>query len=261
MSRNQILLGVIVAALLALGAAAWFIMGKPDTDPTAGSGSGGGPVTTADDRTLGDPKAPAVVIEYAAPMCPHCKRMNEEGIPDLKANYIDKGKVFYIFRVFPIGAADVPAETLARCLPKESYFPFIDLLYSKQESWDPEYGITDVQGGLIALARIAGLTSDQALACMNDKAKQARRRRRRPGRHDPLRRHRHADLRDQRRSPDAGGALDGGQGPARRGAGQKIAAGRGRRRRGVPADNSFQFIDLLPWNQAKCPQLEPRIGA
>ncbi|MEI9888198.1 MAG: thioredoxin domain-containing protein [Rhizomicrobium sp.] len=174
MSRNQILLGVIVAALLALGAAAWFIMGKPDTDPTAGSGSGGGPVTTADDRTLGDPKAPAVVIEYAAPMCPHCKRMNEEGIPDLKANYIDKGKVFYIFRVFPIGAADVPAETLARCLPKESYFPFIDLLYSKQESWDPEYGITDVQGGLIALARIAGLTSDQALACMNDKAKQAR---------------------------------------------------------------------------------------
>ncbi len=172
MSRNQILLGVIVAALLALGAAAWFTMGRSDgVDLT--SVSPAAPTTaTADDRTLGNPKAPIVVIEYAAPMCPHCAHMNEEGIPVLKANYIDKGKVFYIFRVFPIGQPDLAAEAIARCLPKESYFPFIDLLYRNQPKWDPEYGVTDVQGGLIAMARIAGLSGDQALACIADKDKQ-----------------------------------------------------------------------------------------
>jgi protein-disulfide isomerase len=151
-------------------------MGGSQSD-TLATGTTGKPgaVATADDRTLGDPKAPITVIEYAAPMCPHCKHMNEQGIPVLKAKYIDTGKVFYIFRVFPIGQPDVAAEALARCLPKESYFQFIDLLYSKQESWDPEYpGVTDVQGGLVALARIAGLSSDQALACIADKASQKR---------------------------------------------------------------------------------------
>ena len=173
MSRNQILLGVIVAALLALGAAAWYMMGSSDTG-TLGGGAGGGLVTTAGEMTLGDPKAKIVVIEYAAPMCPHCKHMNEEGIPVLKANYINLGKVYYIFRVFPIGQPDVAAESLARCLPKEQYFPFIDLLYSKQESWDPEYGIQDVEGGLVAMARIAGLSGDQAIACMHDPVKNKR---------------------------------------------------------------------------------------
>jgi protein-disulfide isomerase len=173
-SRNQILLGIIVVALLALGGAAWYIMGPSDSGTLGGGGTGSGPTTTADDMTLGNPKAPIVVIEYAAPMCPHCAHMNEEGIPVLKKDYIDTGKVFYIFRVFPIGAPDIAAESLARCLPKEQYFSFIDLLYSNQAKWDPEYGITDAEGGLAAMARIAGLTGDQPAVCMHDKAKNDR---------------------------------------------------------------------------------------
>ncbi len=171
MSRNQVLLGIIVAALLALGGAAWYFMGgsSPSESPVAGAAGGPASVATAYDRTQGDPKAPITVIEYAAPMCPHCAHMNAEGIPVLKAKYIDTGKVFYIFRVFPIGQPDVAAESIARCLPADNYFQFIDLLYRNQAKWDPEYGITDVQGGLVAMGRIAGLSGDQVLACIADK--------------------------------------------------------------------------------------------
>jgi protein-disulfide isomerase len=171
-SRNQVLLGIIVAALLALGGAAWYFMGAgggSSESPTAGPAGGPASVATAYDRTQGDPKAPITVIEYAAPMCPHCAHMNAEGIPILKAKYIDTGKVFYIFRVFPIGQPDVAAEAIARCLPADNYFQFIDLLYRNQAKWDPEYGITDVQGGLVAMGRIAGLSGDQVAACMADK--------------------------------------------------------------------------------------------
>ncbi len=174
MSRNQVLLGVIVLALLALAGGAWYVLGSSDS-PT--SLAAGGPVAsaTADDRTLGDPKAKIVAIEYAAPMCPHCKHFNEVGIPILKRDYIDTGKVFYIFRVFPIGQPDIAAESLARCLPADNYFAFIDQLYRNQEKWDPEYpGVQDVEGGLIAQARIAGLSADQAESCMKDKDKNAR---------------------------------------------------------------------------------------
>ena len=172
MSRNQILIGVIVAAILALGGAWWFLMGQGDSSGTTASGDT--MAVTADDRTLGDPKAPVRVIEYAAPMCPHCAHMNEEGFPVLKRDYIDKGKVFYIFRVFPIGPPDIPAEGIARCLPKENYFAFIDLLFRNQEKWDPEYPGVDAHAGLLAMGRIAGLTQEKIEQCMADPATQQR---------------------------------------------------------------------------------------
>jgi protein-disulfide isomerase len=173
-SRNQVLLGIVVAALVALGVGAWYVMGgSTDTASLAAAGPVAG--ATPDDRTLGNPKAKIVAIEYAAPMCPHCARFNAEGIPILKRDYIDTGKVFYIFRVFPIGQPDIAAESLARCLPADNYFAFIDQLYRNQDKWDPEYpGVQDVEGGLVAQAKIAGMSAEQALACMKDKDKNAR---------------------------------------------------------------------------------------
>lgn len=173
MSRNQVLIGIVVIALLVLGGVWWFTMGQGDSSGGA-AGTGDAMAVTTDDRTLGDPKAPVRVIEYAAPMCPHCAHMNEEGFPILKRDYIDKGKVFYIFRVFPIGQPDIPAEGIARCLPKENYFAFIDLLFRNQQKWDPEYGVQDVHGGLVALGRIAGLSQDKIEQCMADPVNQQR---------------------------------------------------------------------------------------
>ncbi len=176
MSRNQILLGIIVVALLIVGGGAWYMMRPAQGDmlATGAATPGSTAAATADDRTLGNPKAPITVIEYASPMCPHCAHMNEEGIPVLKKDYIDTGKVFYIFRVFPIGAPDLPAEGLARCLPADNYFQFIDLLYRNQAKWDPEYNVTDVAGGLTNLGRIAGLSGDKIQSCMTDQAAQKR---------------------------------------------------------------------------------------
>jgi protein-disulfide isomerase len=174
-SRTQVIIGIVVVALLAVGGFAWYTMGGGQSSgafPAATVGAAS--VATADDRTLGNPKAPIVVIEYAAPMCPHCAHLNETGIPVLKKDYIDTGKVFYIFRVFPIGQPDIAAESIARCLPADNYFQFIDLLFRNQAKWDPENGITDVHGGLVAMGRIAGLSGDQVDACIANKDAQKR---------------------------------------------------------------------------------------
>ncbi len=96
--------------------------------------------------------------------------MNEEGFPTLKKDYIDKGKVFYVFRVFPIGPPDVPAEGIARCLPKENYFAFIDLLFRSQAKWDPEFQVVDVHAGLVALWAASGLSPEKIETCMADPA-------------------------------------------------------------------------------------------
>jgi len=77
------------------------------------------------------------LIEYAAPMCPICANFNAREFPQLKEQYIDTGKVFYVFRIYPSAARIIPSK--ASPLPaKEQYFPFIDMMYRSQETWDPD---------------------------------------------------------------------------------------------------------------------------
>jgi len=171
LNRKTTVIGSIAGLAIAAIAAVVLVSCGQNNSATTASGTGNHAVAlTSDDRTMGNPNAPIQMVEYAAPSCPHCAHFNETIFPYLKANYIDKGKVYYIFRVFPIGDQDVPAEALARCMPKESYFAFIDLLFRQQQIWDPEYGITNVQAGLIEVANVAGMSQDKATACMANKA-------------------------------------------------------------------------------------------
>jgi protein-disulfide isomerase len=128
-----------------------------------------------DDRTLGDPKAPIVLLEYAAPTCPHCAHFALTGLPGLKRDFFDKGKVFYIFRVYPLRAADGAVEGIARCLPPERYFTYIDRMFREQPQWDPDgYVIPDVEGAIVRLAAAEGLGPERIKQCMTDMRQQER---------------------------------------------------------------------------------------
>lgn len=170
MSRKTWIILGVVAALIAGGGAWYFLEGSEGGAQAAAQA--GDPIT-AHDITMGDPKAKVVFIEYAAPMCPHCAHFNADIMPEIKKAYIDTGKVFYVFRIYPIGAPDGVAEKLARCLPRAKYFPFMDQLFRSQQQWDPEYGVQDVRGALLQQARIAGMSEEQFNACTTDTKEEA----------------------------------------------------------------------------------------
>jgi protein-disulfide isomerase len=125
---------------------------------------------TAKDRSIGSPKAPILMVEYASLTCPPCARFNIDVLPLLKAKYIDTGKVYYIFRVFPLNPVDLATEAMARCLPTGSYMHFIDMLYRNQKEWDPEFGVTDMHGALMAMGRMAGMNTTQSDQCIENNA-------------------------------------------------------------------------------------------
>ena len=54
--------------------------------------------SVATEEAMGDPKAKVTVIEYGSAACPHCARVNNEVLPQIKKTYIDTGKVRYVFR-------------------------------------------------------------------------------------------------------------------------------------------------------------------
>ncbi|HUJ04468.1 MAG TPA: DsbA family protein [Rhizomicrobium sp.] len=175
MTRKQLLIGLVALAVIALGVVAYFIFSGGGQDTTVPDSGGKLAITLKpSDRTLGNPKAPILMVEYAAPSCPHCSRWDAEVFPLLKKNYIDTGKVYYVFRVFPLRPADVAVESMARCLPADSYFQFIELMFRNQEKWDPEYGISDTHAALVEMGRIAGMSAEQVDTCIGNQAEEKR---------------------------------------------------------------------------------------
>ena len=174
MSRNTLLVVLGLVVLIAAAAIGWNMGLFGGSSSTAADAKGYELVPS--DRTLGNRNSKVVLIEYAAPSCPVCANFNAQSFPRLKAQYIDTGKIFYVFRVFPLRGDDGLAEKIARCLPEDKYFTFIDLLFKNQPKWDVEFGVTPqgVHDGLVLLGRIAGMSQEQVDQCMDNKAEDAR---------------------------------------------------------------------------------------
>ena len=175
MSRKALIATIAVVVLAAIGIG-YYLVNFTGADSGGGSSAAAGFTLVPTDRTIGNPKAPVTLIEYGAPTCSICAAFFQDVFPQIKKNYIDTGKVFYVFRVFPLRPDDGAAEKMARCLPEDKYFAFIDLLWRNQPKWDAaEYpGITDVHGALVQLGRVAGMSAEQVDQCINNKAEDDR---------------------------------------------------------------------------------------
>jgi protein-disulfide isomerase len=122
---------------------------------------------TLPELTVGDASG-IPIVEYGSLTCPHCATFSREIFPELKKDYIDTGKVKFIFREFPRNPLDVAAFVLARCIGDDKAFAAIELLFSQQEKWA---FVDKPLEPLIAAMRPAGLTHDQAMACLKDQSK------------------------------------------------------------------------------------------
>lgn len=121
-----------------------------------------------DDIIMGDPKAPITMIEYYSLSCPHCAHFAEDILPQVKAAYIDTGKVRLILRDYPLNKQALQAAMLAHCLPPESFIGMTDVLFKSQQTWLVE----DATQPLAALAKTAGIDDDKFAQCLSDKAMQ-----------------------------------------------------------------------------------------
>jgi len=117
------------------------------------------------DMVMGADNAPVTVIEYASMTCPHCAHFQETTFPELKKQYIDTGKVRYIFREFPLDNLAAAAFMLARCAGKDDkskYFAMIDTMFKQQRQWAVEKPIPP----MLAIAKQAGFTEESFNACL-----------------------------------------------------------------------------------------------
>lgn len=117
------------------------------------------------EKVLGKPDAPVTIIEYASMTCSHCATFHKDTYPRLKSEFIDTGKVRFIFREFPLDPVASAAFMLARCAPEDRYFALVDSLFATQRQWA---FTNDPYNSLLAFARQAGFTQESFEACLKN---------------------------------------------------------------------------------------------
>jgi protein-disulfide isomerase len=121
------------------------------------------------DMALGPADAAVTITEYASMTCPHCAAFNADVFPKIKAEYIDTGKVRYIFREFPLDIKAAAGSMLSRCIANgdaPKYFAVTDLLFRQQNDWV----MKNTTETLTRIGKQAGLSAEQVEACLKDQA-------------------------------------------------------------------------------------------
>jgi protein-disulfide isomerase len=121
------------------------------------------------DMALGPANAPVTITEYASMTCPHCSAFNETVFPKIKSEYIDSGKIRYIFREFPLDIKAAAGSMLSRCIAKDDagkYFAVTDMLFKQQNDWV----MKNTTETLTRIGKQAGLTQQQVESCLKDQA-------------------------------------------------------------------------------------------
>ena len=150
------------------------------------------------DDASATPNAPVTLVEYAMFTCPHCAAFNQEVFPQIKANYIDTGKVRLVFREVYFNKPSLWAAMIARCAPSDRYFGIADLLFARRWTGRPATDEQAMVGKLYRIGRQAGMTDAQMDACLKDRGYRRGAGRRLPEERRGRRRRRDADVPDQR---------------------------------------------------------------
>ena len=114
------------------------------------------------ERTLGDSEAPITVIEYASMTCPHCAKFHRETFGDIKKEYIDTGKVYWVLREFPLDKLALKASMMARCVAPSMYFNLVEVLFNSQSRWIESDAPMQA---LEKTGRLAGMTPELFKEC------------------------------------------------------------------------------------------------
>lgn len=145
---------------------------------SAAGGAWAQTTTNTDALSIGSATAPIHLVEYASMSCPHCAHFHSENWAQLKANYIDTGRVRLTMQEMltePTVAAFAMFQ-LARCgnVDGAEYFRRMGILFDRQRALMATGTVGALLESLVATGGEWGLTREQIMASLNDSAGEAR---------------------------------------------------------------------------------------
>lgn len=122
------------------------------------------------DIIYGSADAPVEIIEYGSLTCSHCGHFAREVFPELKTQYVDTGKVRFIFRNFVRDRYDMAIATISRCSSDIKVIKsMVDAYFVRQDEWMKAENPYEI---ISEIAKQAGLSQDNMAQCMSDRSLQ-----------------------------------------------------------------------------------------
>ena len=101
--------------------------------------------------SIGDPTAPVIVIEFSDLQCPFCKRFYDSTVKDLKTNYIDTGKVYFVYKHFPLSfhpSAQIAGEAIECANEQGVWYEYHEKIFNSQNG---DFGVSELNQWAIGI--------------------------------------------------------------------------------------------------------------
>jgi len=130
-------------------------------------------VSLDDDPFKGNADAPVTIVEFSDFQCPFCSRFYEQTLPSIMENYVDTGKVKFVYRDLPLDSLHPnarPVHIASECADEQGKFwVYHDMLFDKQSEWE-RLPAADLQSTLTQYASELGLESASFETCLESDA-------------------------------------------------------------------------------------------
>lgn len=142
--------------------------GGDNTDPCDITKQNGGttPVVLSGETELGSQNAPVTVMEFADPQCPFCARFTNNSFGTIKSEFIDTGKVRWIYRHFPLDNIHPNARTGARACEcaglQNKFFEYLGQIFATYDNNTGKVTLLDGNSST-AIANLKQLAVNQGL--------------------------------------------------------------------------------------------------
>ena len=121
-----------------------------------------------DDHILGDSDAPITVVEFSDFQCPFCARFHTETFGLLKQNYIDTGKIRFVYKDYPLGFhqfAQKASETAECAGEQDKFWEMHEKLFAAGQEWQVDSDTANAT--FKRYAKGLGLTSSRFDKCLD----------------------------------------------------------------------------------------------
>lgn len=173
---NRTLIIAVAAACVAVGG--WLLTNESPSQTTAEPLGAAFAQDSADvdtsiiqEMSIGNPDADVTIIEYASYTCPHCATFHAGNYKQLKSDYIDTGKINFVYREVFFDKFGFWAAIVARCGDgaENRFFGITDMIYEKQREWAARGNTQEeILNQLRTIGKTGGLSDAQLDACFAD---------------------------------------------------------------------------------------------
>ena len=119
------------------------------------------------DFVIGNKDAPITIIEYASLSCSHCADFHSDNLSTLKKEYVDSGKVRFVFRDFPFNYPALLGSMVLRCIPSDVRYDYMNALFQLQSNWVDRDNAKSKQE-LFKIMQSGGMTKEEFDTCINN---------------------------------------------------------------------------------------------